>query len=517
MPARYSNLGEMSGPVLKAYIELYGKDEVDKSLTDIQKKGEETTKKLKSDFDDAGKALMSFGEKGARLGGILTQHVTVPLTAIGTAAALSTIKLLEMPEAMDKLSAEGRASMYALRDSMDDFKDSTIEARVQLAEAVAPVMKEFVDQGKEVIEVLGDMAEAWGNQSDEAKEAQIKLAAIALIAGPVVKGLSDMAIAVGILKGWFDALKISASLAAIEITALIILIGGAKLALDPYFKSKEESHEGQIWSDSGIPGISQGYWRDKTEKEKLYDLLNKPEEGLLRDYLYAGGKPAIPTKPQVKTGGGGAGAVPKATDWWSSLAPNLEMISRYKEEKADREAYEFYMEEMRAGRWVEPVRVRSEMPEGMSIQDSFRYTPYWNRAENASRMDMLRAKKGGYSFTPPEPGAVSPWTNDAMWGLAGGVASGAMYGGGAGAASALFSGAGALVGGPAGMALGLIGGLFGMGKQRGQTPSEPVYVKEVAKGDLATAILNISKTGLSQVGITTLDSLAKQAMGINAI
>jgi len=126
----------------------------------------------------------------------------------------------------------------------------------------------------------------------------------------------------------------------------------------------------------------------------------------------------------------------------------------------------------------------------------------------------MGARLGGVYNPPVTPGAPSPWTSDNIWNLAGGVAQGAMSGGGAGAASALFGGIGSMVGGPVGMGIGLVGSLIGMKKNRGETPQEPAYVKVINPSDIATALLN--KGFLSAMASINMDTLVQQVHFQNA-
>ena len=64
--------------------------------------------------------------------------------------------------------------------------------------------------------------------------------------------------------------------------------------------------------------------------------------------------------------------------------------------------------------------------------------------------------------------------------------------------------------GPVGSAVGgLLGGLFGK-KAKGDTPQNPVHVKVINPGDLATAMLNVTKTLIGQAGAVGMDDLVKQ-------
>jgi hypothetical protein len=55
----------------------------------------------------------------------------------------------------------------------------------------------------------------------------------------------------------------------------------------------------------------------------------------------------------------------------------------------------------------------------------------------------------------------------------------------------------------------LLGSLFGR-KKRGDTPQEPVHVKVINPGDLATAMSNAVKSLISQIGAAGVDELVQQ-------
>jgi len=86
--------------------------------------------------------------------------------------------------------------------------------------------------------------------------------------------------------------------------------------------------------------------------------------------------------------------------------------------------------------------------------------------------------------------------------------SGAGQGGAMGALGGMLPIIGYGLGGPIGGALGgLLGGILGKPRQRGDTATQPVYVELVNPGDIATALLNITKQQLA----------AGAAIGINSI
>lgn len=95
------------------------------------------------------------------------------------------------------------------------------------------------------------------------------------------------------------------------------------------------------------------------------------------------------------------------------------------------------------------------------------------------------------------------WENVMAAGI-GGAAGGGWRGaiaGALGVAGAAFGPVGAAVGG-------LLGTLFGRGRRRGETPSAPVYTKDVAVVDLLSILLNITKAGLvGRVNTTGVQAL----------
>ena len=102
-------------------------------------------------------------------------------------------------------------------------------------------------------------------------------------------------------------------------------------------------------------------------------------------------------------------------------------------------------------------------------------------------------------------------SNDFLMSTGASMLQGGMQGGWQGAAGAALPAIGMAVGGPVGGAIGaLLGGLFGQKKQRGDTPQNPVHVKVINPGDLATALSNAVKSLVAQLGAAGMNDLVKQ-------
>lgn len=210
-------------------------------------------------------------------------------------------------------------------------------------------------------------------------------------------------------------------------------------------------------------------------------------------------------------GGGGGGPVPVA------IVESIDMFSDIREIlQHNAEMAEFYS-------YFPGAAFESELAyQGAGFRSPKpRYKPTGTMGEwdykpgNEAIWNKIQANYGYTSGKkPPEAGA--PWysglaDNDFLWNFAGTM--GGIAAGGGKTQDFLTAGLpliGGAVGGAPGAAVGgLLAMLFGK-KQKGDSPQNPVYVKVINPGDLATAMSNAVKSLVSRVGSAGLNDLVQQ-------
>ena len=150
-------------------------------------------------------------------------------------------------------------------------------------------------------------------------------------------------------------------------------------------------------------------------------------------------------------------------------------------------------ESMRGSKWQEPPRTYENMPMG--------WAPWIN--EDMPGLKGEDKMKGGFNWD-------KAFSSDMMWNMAGAGIQGAMQGGGMGALAGMLPVVGSAFG-PVGTIVGsLLGGLLGKQKQRGDTAAQPVHVKVINMGDLATEIFKASMAAYRRVSGMGIDSITAQ-------
>lgn len=140
---------------------------------------------------------------------------------------------------------------------------------------------------------------------------------------------------------------------------------------------------------------------------------------------------------------------------------------------------------------------------------------YTRWATGGGRHAPLGVTGLGFDFTnlPPMPrgggyGSMGD-LRDMMPQIAMAGAAGGVSGGGRGAIAGMLPMLGGAVGGPWGMAVGgILSAIIGKPKQRGNTATQPVFVSVVNAGDIAIALLNITKSGLAAGASTLINSIS---------
>lgn len=504
---------------LRAYVELVGKEQFEKELKDLEGKGTVAAKSIGTAFEESGGSLSRFGQKLGRVGSELTQYVTLPLAALSAGTLKLTTDVLKSNDAIATLSTEGRANARALLTEWDELKGGLTDVRNELVEGMLPVYRDLVQfANDELVPVLKDIVHQFSEQSKEAKEAEIKVAAVLAVMGPGIKIAADFAIGIAAVKYAFGGLRAEAlMLLPILIAINEALIIGRDIqtgkrptgAAGAGMGAIEGALPGVHWIIRGGEFLSNLWGGGKgPEQETVAAGVGTATERGWDDWAHqrameAGA--ALRNKgagPVIRGGGGGGGGVPAggpgilgAYDFWLSLqAQRIEAKYALAIQGMMRE-WDATWKGEGFGRWPNAAG------ELMGQEYSFNYG------------GAISAQK----FGTGKGGAAAPaWQrNDFLWQTAFAAAGPLMQGGGAqdalaGALPGLGYGIAEAIsvgGGPIGGGIGMIlAGLFGK-KQRGESPQNPVYVKDINTGNLLTEMLNATKSNLARAGAGAIDTM----------
>jgi len=516
-------------PTLHTKVVIDGTEEVNEKLKGVEKAGTEAAAKVDDAFEKSSQSLLSLSEKAGRFGSIWTQNVTMPIIALGTAAIAMSADVLK-----------GEESVAKLTDAWKDLKSD-------VATAIVPTINALItDTLIPLVDTLGDLVTKWGEQSEAAKDAQLKIFGITAIVGPVVKGAADIGTQIGILMLAFRALKIEAAAAWLAVAGPVgLAIGAGVVAVAAMDWGAKNIPTSSIWEGdyptdwdiiAGTGGPSPeiaGTWGALSQSD-LELWLTEPNlpvrtraEAKLNEYrlwladFNARGR-----------GGGGGGGLPPMTLEEQQID---EMVRNWGGGEQVRglpggPASDFEHWKLIMGWGADET---FPAPQNISTaQTGFNAVPYGTHWQGRAGLgpgpgglsvyQQFQRGRGMIGTAPSEPSGPS-WYDNLMSNEflinAGATIAGTLAGGGGVAeiAQSVLPMAGWAIGaqigasgGPIGAAIGaLLGGLF-QKKQRGDTPQNPVHVKVINLGDLATAMSNAVKSLVAQLGAQGLDSLVKQ-------
>lgn len=483
-----------SDPTLQLQIIINGIEDVKNQLGDIQKKGEEAAAKVDDAFQKSSQSLMQLSEKAGRFGSIWTQNVTMPIIALGTAAVAMSMDVLKGEESVGKLT-----------EAWKDLKSD-------VATAIVPTINALItDTLIPLVNTLGDLTEAWGKQSDAAKNAELMILGMVAIVGPVTTAAANIGKAIGLLKLGFIALKTEAWAAWAAVAGPVAIVAG--VAAGAYYVGTEIAE---------AIGLDEGTNRYRSPAHTDYGDLSmydrspywdvRAQEERERDAIWAMMQEKANRKPLNIGGGGGGGGATTASRTpanfysypdWGMKFPFAGMVSDPWAYRAwDGATLPNYMTgyEGHGGGWKES--------QYESIYGPWRGGPKPGPDQKAMERflrNQAEAKGGGGAWYD------ALMSNDFL--MNAGMTLGGMAIGGAsgrdmvGAALPLIGSAF----GPVGAAVGgLLGMLVGKKKDRGDTPQNPVHVKVINPGDLATALSNAVKSLVAQLGAGGMNDLVKQ-------
>jgi len=488
-------------PTLHTKVVIDGTEEVNEQLAGVQKKGEEAAAKVDDAFQKSSQSLLQLSEKAGRFGSIWTHNVTMPIIALGTAAVAMSADVLK-----------GEESVAKLTDAWKGLKSD-------VATAIVPTINALItDTLIPLVDTLGDLVTKWGEQSEAAKNSQLAILGLVAIVGPVTTAAANIGKAIGLLKLAFIALKTEAAAAWLAVAGPVgIVVGAAALT---YYGVSEIAK---------ATGIDEGTNRYRSPEHTDYgDLIQRggpyfdigAVEERERDAIWAMMKDKERRDALAALGGGGGGTVPKEEikevfNIWNNAITDA-LIVRMWNNLYDAAG------NLRAEGGVFGADIPFNQPEGISpfagVAPSSWSMPRLGSAGLYGGLNLsgaAAAKRGagkpgtkGYKADGGDSWYDALMSNDFLMN-AGAQVAGTLAGGGKFGLAEALPLIGSAFGAP-GAAIGaLLGGLF-QKKQRGDTPQNPVHVKVINPGDLATALSNAVKSLIAQVGAVGMDDLVEQ-------
>jgi hypothetical protein len=308
-----------NNPTLHTQVVVDGVDKAKTELKGLETAGTQTAQKVKAAFDS--NTLKTFGRDIEQVGRVLVQNVTVPLTAMGTAAVATTLSIMKNKDAILSMTKEGQLEMALLWDATNKIKVEFLNLHKEVATGLAPVLTDLQKTVlKPLLDKLLELTKAWGDQSLKTKENQLRIAAWAAgvpifisAAGTIIRWIGSIGKAFDIMKASAIGAWLASMGPAATVAAGAIGLGAAGYTFGKGIFMKEEDRISAFHSNglrAGMNVIGSNGQIARIGGEPMGPFIPSAEEQnydkIRNDYLNSLNK----SVPSSGGGGGGGGMAP---------------------------------------------------------------------------------------------------------------------------------------------------------------------------------------------------------------